>query len=312
LNNNETIPFLKPINVYINFINNIYLPNKGVKTTTSQKQNKFMTNGIEVGKYNKNFIYFLELAGATYGFSDGYMEYFAGIGYETKFLFSKFEIGAGGGGKVKTGGGILYKGLIGFKIPISNRLFIDNGIGICSSFSGFKSKIIYMALNYNSNILIPANKFYKIKIKKEHFRIDIGNKTYISSSTIRKTKNKKPLSLFSFKVDYFLNKNLYLTGESSFAHSGDSGGYAEGLIGMGYKIGKKIFIQPEILIGAGGGGGVNTNGGGIYNCLTYIGFTKKNVEVKIGGGIVKSLKQGINTKIFQILIGYNFNLLSGY
>ncbi|NIQ94864.1 MAG: hypothetical protein GWO11_03910 [Desulfuromonadales bacterium] len=64
---------------------------------------------------------------------------------------------------------------------------------------------------------------------------------------------------------YFDKTNFYFVGQAAGAYEGDAGGYASGLVGPGYQWnlspGSVFAFRSEILLGAGGGGGLDVGGG---------------------------------------------------
>ena len=76
------------------------------------------------------------------------------------------------------------------------------------------------------------------------------------------THNAQPLMIHT-TIDLFLAKQTYLTGHAYTAIAGNTGGYQIGLIGIGYvlPLSDRFAVSLEAHLGAGGGAGVDTQGG---------------------------------------------------
>ena len=72
-------------------------------------------------------------------------------------------------------------------------------------------------------------------------------------------------------MDYFIDPEWFITGQGLGPYGGDAGAYMIGLLGTGVRthITRNIFAELEGLVGAAGGGGLNTGGGLVYQANVY-------------------------------------------
>ncbi|MEK9685646.1 MAG: hypothetical protein VW226_13970, partial [Rhodospirillaceae bacterium] len=96
-------------------------------------------------------------------------------------------------------------------------------------------------------------------------------------------------------LDLFITDGLYVTGNAQTTVAGNAGGYAIGLLGLGYELplSENWFISAEGHVGAAGGGSVNASGGLIGGARleldrTIVGRTRLSLSI----GQLKSLKSG--------------------
>jgi len=87
------------------------------------------------------------------------------------------------------------------------------------------------------------------------------------------------------------------------AYNGNSGGYAVGMIGLGYDYNKYIF--NKISVGAGGGGSVDVGGGLLAKY--EVGIKYKHFFTSIGK--IEAIKGKLNTYFLDF--GYKFEFFKG-
>ena len=82
----------------------------------------------------------------------------------------------------------------------------------------------------------------------------------------RKTSDPKDMSLIGLRLDRFFGPSVYVTGQAHAAHTGHAGGYAMGLLGVGFEHSLegsgRLSFAAEVVGGGSGGGGVDVGGGG--------------------------------------------------
>jgi len=266
------------------------------KNTANQNQNDFSVIGAKIVKKEENYYKFFEAGGALRGDSDGFAEYLFGIG-KKYYVNLEASIGFAGGGKVNTKGGGVYK--VG--VSTDNKYInIESGY-FASIENGFKSYYLGISLDKKFNFLTIGNKYID-NIKYQKFAIKIYNESYLSSSTIRKNKDSQRLDNLNIDIDYFINNNLYTLITAGAAYNGNSGGYAVGMVGIGYRY-NNIF--SKLSIGAGGGGNVDV-GGGLIGKIE-VGTEYKNIFASIGK--IKAVKGNLDT--YFIDFGYKFEFFKG-
>jgi len=266
------------------------------KNTANRIQKTFSVIGAKIVKNDNSYFKFFEAGGALRGDSDGFAEFLFGIG-KNYYLNWSISAGFAGGGKVNTKGGSVYK-----ISSSTNFKYINLEGGYFSTIeSGFKSYYLALNLKKEFNFLTIGSKHIN-NIKYQKFAFKIYNESYLPSNTIRKDKNSKRLDNLNIDIDYFIKDNFYSLMTAGAAYNGNSGGYAVGMLGMGYKY-KDIF--SKISIGAAGGGGVDVGGGMIYKY--EIGAEYKKIFASIGK--IKAIKGNLDT--YFIDLGYKFEFFKG-
>ena len=145
----------------------------------------------------------------------------------------KFGAGAGGGGGVDSEGGFL----IYPDLSIEQRLFEDTFIGINKGFvmspnSHFYTSSLGIGLKYyfeRNGIIADEKSFSSGKLKG----LEVITKHDIYFDAKRDRKAMEDLHQISLQINLNLNKNIYISGQTSFAIYGNAGAYAEGIVGLG-------------------------------------------------------------------------------
>ena len=114
---------------------------------------------------------------------------------------------------------------------------------------------------------------------------------------------------------YDLNAHLYLTGEAGFAYDGKSGGYANGLVGIGAKsntfLDNKLYAFLDLMAGAGGGAGVDTGEGIVVRPTVGLNYNiNKNIALMASGGQFISPFGNVDATNINIGLSFNFGTLS--
>lgn len=260
-------------NVFI-IQSDVFFPLGSSQNTSGEKlRQTIYLVGFEYKRYlnNKTFLFF-QTDGGYKGIKAGFMDVFGGIGYHFSqnhilSLAPEIAIGAGGGGRIQTDGGLLiYPGL-----NISQRINSNFGIAehvgyLFSPLGSFQALTADVSLNFEvfSGGLkshIDGKNFEHHKFTR--LQVLIENQTYIKAARI--ITEPITINLLALQINLDISKWGYLVGQASFAYQGESGGYAEGLFGAGVRFpllnnGKLQFLITG-LAGTGGGGDIYTNQG---------------------------------------------------
>ncbi|MCL5260304.1 MAG: hypothetical protein M1561_01275 [Gammaproteobacteria bacterium] len=284
--------------------------------------------GIEVDHFlTKHGFAYLKSAGGFAGKHNGYMDLLGGFGYEfaMPFLSPRISIiprvgaGAGGGGNVEVGGGILTEPSLGIKYQLSKKFSTEIVAGyLFAPNHNFNAYTLTAKLSYDiflgkvedkpqDNPLFSAYSFHAWQIRTI-------NQTYFKPQ--RKNGNNENINLFGVKFDDFLTKNFYLTGQGNSAYAGQAGGYSSGLLGFGVRSNKffhnKIDLNAEILAGAGGGGSLDVSGGALLH--PNIGITyhfTKYVGIQAEVGRIIGLRGKLNATTLDAGLVFDFTTLEG-
>lgn len=276
--------------------------------------------GFELASYfTKNWLAFLKVDGAFSGIKAGYMDVFIGGGYMYSFnknntnVLTKFGIGGGGGGGIETEGGLLIYPDLSIEQKIFNDVYFALNTGlVMSPNSNIFTQSYGFGIKYyiDRNGIIADKSFSKGKFKG--FEVIAKQDLYIDAN--RDSSSSKDMYQISLQINLDLNKNVYVTGQTSFANFGDAGAYAEGIVGLGARTNSfcnnKINIFGQILGGAAGGGGISTGEGLIVK--PSAGFTYKlnnTLSFRTAAGYVKAKGGSLSSTLFNFGVKYHLSFL---
>ena len=269
--------------------------------------------GIEAHRYfDRRFYMGLSFSGAGGGDADGYMDLFVGPGFETAlgntplFVSLQGALGMGGGGRVDTGGGAMWRIKGGIGIGLTDRFRAGIEGGRLESFGGtFAADTLGAYLSYRSEWGGRGQGFgpalWSVRgIEKTHFS---------GKGDFKDPDRSDRIDMTGIAIDHYLTPRWYVTGQSLWAFAGGAGGYTEGLVGVGarYELGDELGIWAETLLGVGGGGGVQTSDGvlGVFSAGVAKGLTD-SVDVLIGGGYTGCSGGGLSTVDGTVQLRYRF------
>lgn len=275
--------------------------------------------GFEYQKYlNPNTFLFAHTDAIYRGLRAGFMDLFIGAGYhpyQSKYIniFGKLGVGAAGG-RVAPEGGLMIYPSAGIDLKLSKNIAISGHGGYYRAIAGdleaytFGFGLKYFGLNGGTETSSEENTIYT-----QGMRFEIQNQSYFNVAKTDDVYDAKEidLQLIGLKVNYDLNKWLYIAGEAGFAYDGRSGGYAHGLVGLG-AYSPRFFNQKmrgfiEAMAGAGGGAGVDTDEGIIVRPTLGLSYDISNrLSLSASGGRYYSPFGNVNSN--NINIGLSFNL----
>ena len=276
--------------------------------------------GFELASYfNKNWFAFLKVDGAFDGIKAGFMDVFLGGGYQYIFnknntnILAKFGVGAAGGGGIDTQGGFLLYPDLSIEQRIFNDLFIAVNKGfVLSPNSHFNTSSLGIGLKYyiDRNGIIADKSFSKGKFKG--FEVIVKQDLYIDAN--RDANTSEDMHQISLQLNLDLNKNIYVTGQTSFANFGDAGAYAEGIVGLGAKtnpfFNDKITLFGQVLGGAAGGGGISTGEGLIVKPSAGFSYKLNNtLSLRTAAGYVKAKGGSLSSTFINFGIKYHLSFL---
>ncbi len=278
--------------------------------------------GFEYQKYlNENTFLFAHTDAIYRGLRAGFMDLFVGAGYhpyQSKYIniFGKLGVGAAGG-RVAPEGGLMVYPSAGIDLKIFKNIAISGHGGYYRAIAGdLEAYTFGFGLKYfglNGGVSSEENNTYNTK----GLRFEVQNQSYFD---VAKTDDlldatEIDLQLIGFKVNYDLNHSLYVAGEAGFAYDGRSGGYAHGLVGGGiyspYFFNNKARGFIEIMAGAGGGAGVDTDEGIIIRPTIGLSYDIVNhVSIIASGGRYYSPFGNVNSNNINIGLSFNLSTLS--
>lgn len=302
-------------------VRDVHVP-VSTKRLDGMPQRNLQQVGIEWKSYLGSHTFVrAETVGAMGGGSAGYMHLMAGLG--TEYALSEhmtaevsLNLGGGGGGGVDTGGGLLAEATMGVRREIFDAWFLKAAVGRVTAPTGQFSGTVYsMGLGRDFGISSrrhhdPADLY---RLDYHPIRIRATQQTYFGRDSDWRTLPDKNISNLGVQVDYFINPNVFFTGQGLAAYTGDAGAYMTGLVGIGYQwvLTDRFFAEGEALVGAGGGGGLNV-GSGLVNQLNLgIGYRLSDSVSLMGTiGEMRAVNGPFRATVAGVSLAYHFNLLS--
>jgi len=237
---------------------------------------------------------FIQATGAVAGGGEGYADVQLGYRWKTApdglRAFAEAAAGFGGGGGVDTGGGFIATAGAGVTVPLFYGFEAEIGAQATAApggnFTAF-APYVRAALNFGGN--------KRPYLATRHWQLTLGLSEQEPNSGFRKpgaTSNATPV-LVESSLDLFLTEHLYFTGNAQTAVTGDVGGYAVGLLGLGYAmpLNKTWTVSLEGHVGAAGGGGVDTRGGLVGAVRVELDYAlRDNLAISMGLGTMQPLR----------------------
>jgi len=256
----------------------------------------------------------IEVSGAVSGGAAGYAEFLGTLGAETPVwddrlaVGARFAIGMGGGGAVPVGGGGLIKLGAYATADLSRYTHFSLEGGYADAPSG-DFRATYGSADLVWDLDHPYSSARKGTVTGNEWMF--GTEHYSGAAHL--DGGKSDLDAIAIILNRYLTDSLYLTGQAHSAYSGNAGAYSVGLVGAGYRT---IFLHglsagAELLLGAAGGGSVDTNGGAVVQPTVYLGMNlTDSVFLRLGAGRVKSFKGALDSNIAELSVGFAFGTAS--
>jgi len=298
-----------------------YQPSSG-STTTSGKSidDTIGLVGVDYSYFldNRWFVNF-ETSGAMNGGVAGYAELLGGLGYRMPLtsddrlaLVPGISLGGAGGGGVDTGGGFVARANVGLEYRLSPQLslILDGGYLTAPDgnfdvpYVGFN--LAYVTESYGLDRLgRPLEEESLINTTK--WRLRPVHQWYLDAQ--RTSYGSRDMELMGAKIDWMGGDWWYLTGQGLSAYAGKAGGYSEGHWGAGIygPTWKKGQLYGEMLIGAGGGGGVDSGDGLLYKPSIGLEYNlSENFAIQAGIGKVISSTGNLDATFLESNLVWRF------
>ncbi len=304
-----------------------YHQKSGTKNTEGLVQdNTINLVGAELDHYfSNNVFWWLKTSGAYAGIPNGYMDVLGGLGYRMPVgstslsVIPQFGLGAGGGGMVDTGGGFLVNPSLGLEWAMLPQLSLRVSSGYLWSPKGemnavpVTGQLIYHLDIANQNThptyLWPAN--YKL----QGWRFQIFNQTYVHPQRAYFSLESS-IQLIGVQIDQLFSPWFFLSYQAAGAYSGyHAGGYATGMIGPGLQspsfFKERVQLFGEVLVGAGGGGGLALSGGSLIEPMIGARFAfTPYIGLQASYSQLIALKDHLNTPAINIGLTVRFDTLN--
>jgi len=298
-----------------------YSPASASKTTSGGSLNNSLgLVGVEYSYFiDNNWFTTFETAGALSGGVGGYAELLAGIGYRLPLtnddriaILPALTIGGAGGGSVETGGGFVARANLGLELRLSTDLsLIMDGGYLTAPDGNFDTPYLGVNLAYVMETFAQDQKGEPLVetdlIKTTRWRFRPAQQWYFDAQ--RKGGSSRDMQLLGGKIDWMGGDWWYFTGQGLSAYGGGAGGYSEGHWGVGF-LGpswKNLRIYGEMLIGAGGGGGVDSGSALLFKPSVGLEYNlNKDLSLQTGIGKVISKGGSLDANTFDASLVWRF------
>jgi len=298
-----------------------YSPVKGSKTLSgSAFQNSLGLVGVEYSYFlDDNWFTTFETAGAAFGGVGGYAELLAGLGYRLPLtkndrlaILPSLTIGGAGGGDVGTGGGFVARANLALEYRLSTDLSLIMDSGYLTAIDGnFDTQYVGFNLAYVMENFAqdqkgtPVDETDLIQITRWRFRPT--HQWYFDAQ--RRGGSSRDMQLLGGKIDWMLGGWWYLTGQGLSAYGGEAGGYSEGHWGVGVvsPSWKNWQLYGEFLVGAGGGGGVDSGSAFMYKPSVGLEYNiNRDFSLQTGIGKVLSKDGNLDANTLDVSLVWRF------
>ena len=298
-----------------------YYPSSDSKTTYGGSfDDSLGLVGVDYSYFlDENWFTTFETAGAASGGVGGYAELLAGIGYRLPLtkddrlaLLPTITIGGAGGGAVETGGGFVARANLGLEYRFSPDLsMIFDGGYLTAPDGNFDTPFVGLNLAYVMETFAQDQKGEPLMendlIQTNKWRFRPAHQWYFDAQ--RKGGSSRDMQLLGGKIDWMVGDWWYLTGQGLSAYEGGAGGYSEGHWGLGV-LGpnwNNWQLYSEMLIGAGGGGGVDSGSALLYKPSIGLEYNlTDDFSLQTGIGKVISKEGSLDANTFEISLVWRF------
>lgn len=266
----------------------------------------------------EGLVWGIDAAAASSGDAAGYMELLG----TASWSFAPFEaalpswrlgvrgsVGLGGGGAVPTGGGMLLKAAVGTEFSPRRGWTIGAEVGRVHGTNGtLRADQAQLWLGIDLEPGLDGRLDGSGRVVRTEWSAALQH----HARSTRKDGSRKPLQTIGLKLNRYVGGNVYLSGQAHSAFGGGAGAYSIGLVGIGIanRSNANTRLGAELLVGAAGGGGVETSGGAIVQGLLWAGGKISPVsEWRIGGGLVRSRgSNGLDSPVIELSWSRAFDL----
>jgi hypothetical protein len=209
-------------------------------------------------------------------------------------------VGAGGGGTVPTGGGLLVKAAGTTEWRIAPGWTLGGEFGEVRSARGsLRATQAQVWLGMSLEPGLDGRGAPDSPVVRSEW---VGAWQH-QTSRARVDGSRRSLDTVGLKLDRYLGEHVYLSGQAHSAFAGGAGAYSIGLVGLGLaaRPGTDLRIGAEVLGGAAGGGGVQAGGGALVQGLAWAGWSPQaQGEWRAGLGLVRSLHGGTHSPVVEL------------
>ena len=217
-----------------------------------------------------------------------------------------------------TGGGLLVDAQVSLQQMLSERLYAEFGVSyVDAPQASFKAASLAAKLGYRFGIPDVGDGPVRLSqldgYRTRNLRFRFIHQRYIKADPNWRSHHADlNVDNLGVAMDYFPHSNLYLTGQGIAAYDGEAGAYMAGLLGGGLHtalFGTPFYAEIEALAGAAGGGGLDVNGGLVWQANANLGyqFTDK-LGLSAGVGRMEAPKGNYRANVVGLGVIYRFGV----
>ena len=263
--------------------------------------------------WGRNAFWGVEANRAARGGVGGYAEILGTVGFETEIvrdsvtLGGRIALGAGGGGSVSTGGGLLAKAGVYSVVRVSGDLGIALEAGVARAPNGN-----FRAVQGSAALVWALDSPDGGGAAARPSRTDFSAGA-IAHDAPRADGSTRSLRAITLKIDRFLTPGFYVSGEALGAAGGNASGYSGALVGAGWnqRFGPRLHAGAELLAGASGGGGV-ASGGVLLQPRVYAGVqVTPALALRVGAGRLKATSGPLASTFVDASLVFTYGVSAG-
>jgi hypothetical protein len=259
----------------------------------------------------------LDAAAAAQGGGAGYMEILGTAAFTIEPAPSTIPgwrvgvrggVGAGGGGSVPTGGGLIVKLAGTMEWRLAPGWTLGGEYGDARSANGpwrARQAQVWVGMSLEPGLdgRGPSDGSTARSEWVAAWQHHMGR--------ARTDGTSRPLDTIGLKLNRSLGDHVYLSGQAHSAFAGGAGAYSIGLVGIGLTAEPKarLRVGAEVLVGAAGGGGVQSGGGAIVQGLAWAAWAATaHSEWRAGLGALRSVRGGTASPVIELAWSRSFSL----
>ena len=262
------------------------------------------------------FIWGLEAAAAAQGGAAGYLELLGTASYSIAPLSqtlpswrvgARLTAGTAGGGGLSTGGGLIGKVSASTEWSPIPGWTLGAEYGAVRGRHALRGRLaqVWVGVDLEPGLEGRGNPVGRL-VRTEW----IGALQH-HTRELRNDGTRRSLDTVGLKLSRYFGEYFYLSGQAHSAFAGGAGAYSVGLVGAGLATSARSPWRAgaELLVGAAGGGGVQTAGGGIAQGLLWAGWSPSPVsEWRVGVGKMKPLHGGEGSPLVELSWSRSFGM----
>jgi hypothetical protein len=245
----------------------------------------------------------IEGAAAANGSSAGYMEGLVHGGAVFALadglrIGTRVALGFGGGGAVPSGGGTIAHLDATLALNLSPGSRLGAAFGRVRAASGaMRGTRAELSWTTDLEPALPAGNAHRSGTVR---RMEWAGLLQQLGDVRRSDGRERALQTAGLQLNAWLGPNTYVTGQAHSALGGGAGAYGQGLVGVGIATALPSAAWQfggELLIGAGGGGGVQSLAGPLARVLLWSAWPARRdgAQLRLGVGAASSPKGDAST-----------------